>query len=144
MGLIGPMGPMRLMGLMRLMRLMGLIGLMSLMGCRGVTAEEQASLAAKGYYEHLVAGEYDAYLEGVSGLSSASADYRQQLRLGTEQYMKRVEALHQGIKTVEVSSARTDSTLHCVYVFLTLGFGDNTKEEICVPMVEQAGVYQMR
>ena len=32
--------------------------------CGGATPEEMASLAAKGYYEHLMRGEYRQFLEG--------------------------------------------------------------------------------
>ena len=76
--------------------------------CSNPTPEELASLAAKGYYEHLAAGEYDAYLEGVNGVKDAPDDYKSQYRIAAEQYVKRVNQLHQGIKKVEVSSAKTD------------------------------------
>ena len=112
--------------------------------CSNPTPEELASLAAKGYYEHLAAGEFDAYLEGVNGVKDAPDDYKSQYRIAAEQYVKRVNQLHQGIKMVEVSSAKTDSTLHCTNVFLVLTFGDTSREEICVPMVESDGVFRMR
>jgi hypothetical protein len=112
--------------------------------CSNPTPEELASLAAKGYYEHLAAGEYDAYLEGVNGVKDAPDDYKSQYRIAAEQYVKRVNQLHQGIKMVEVSSAKTDSMLHCTNVFLVLTFGDSSREEICVPMVEAEGVFRMR
>jgi hypothetical protein len=110
----------------------------------GVSREEQAALAAKGYYEHLAAGEYDAYLDGVSGMTDAPADYRQQQRIAAEQFMKRLQQQHKGISSVEVSSAKTDSSLHCTNVFLLLCFGDSTKEEVCVPMVYKNGLFWMR
>jgi len=108
------------------------------------TPEELASLAAKGYYEHLAKGEYDAYLEGVNGVAAAPADYREQLLQGTKLYVERVNRQFQGIHSVEVSSARVDSTLHCVNVFLTICFRDSTREEVCVPMVEKNGAFLMR
>ena len=112
--------------------------------CSNPTPEELASLAAKGYYEHLAAGEYDAYLDGVNGAMNAPDDYRNQLCKGAELYMTRVKELHKGISTIEVSSAMTDSSLHCTNVFLLLCFGDSTKEEICVPMVQKDGQFRMR
>ena len=117
----------------------------SLFSCNGVlTPEEQASLAAKGYYEHLVAGEYDAYLDGVIGMTEAPADYRQQQRVAIEQFMKRLTEQHKGINSIEVSSVKTDSTLHCTNVFLLICFTDSTQEEICVPMVQKNGLFWMR
>jgi len=113
--------------------------------CKGaLTPEECASLAAKGYYEHLAAGEYDAYLDGVNGMTDAPADYRRQQRIAAEQFMKRLQQQHKGISAVEVSSAKTDSSLHCTNVFLILCFADSTKEEVCVPMVEKNGLFWMR
>ena len=112
--------------------------------CANPTPEELASLAAKGYYEHLAAGQYDEYLQGVSGVEEAPDDYRQQLRKAAEQYLKDNQRLHRGINEVRVSSVKTDSTLHCTQVFLLLCFGDSTMEEICVPMVEQNGRWKMR
>ena len=114
------------------------------MSCTDPTPEELASLAAKGYYEHLVAGEYDAYLEGVNGVADAPEDYRQQLRIAAEQYVKLVNDRYKGIKSIEVSSAKTDTSLHYTNVFLILCFGDSTREEVCVPMVETDGVFRMR
>jgi hypothetical protein len=37
-----------------------------------------------------------------------------------------------------------DSTLHLMQVFLVLGYGDNSQEEVVVPMVEQQGMWLMR
>ena len=56
----------------------------------------------------------------------------------------RLQQQHKGISSVEVSSAKTDSSLHCTNVFLLLCFGDSTKEEVCVPMVYKNGLFWMR
>ncbi|MBQ8655701.1 MAG: hypothetical protein IJ527_01365 [Prevotella sp.] len=112
--------------------------------CNELTPEEQASLAAKGYYEHLAAGEYDQYMEGVSGTKEAPADYTEQLRASAKQYVGRLKQQHQGIEAVEVRSARSDTTLHCTEVFLLLRFTDTATEEICVPMVEQDGRWLLK
>ena len=44
---------------------LGVIGLLALAGCGSPTSEQMASLAAKGYYDHLIRGEYESFLEGV-------------------------------------------------------------------------------
>ena len=50
--------------LVRLERL-GLLVCLALLGCSQPTPEELASLAAKGYYDHLIHGEYESFLEGL-------------------------------------------------------------------------------
>ena len=112
--------------------------------CSGLTPEEQASLAAKGYYEHLIEGDWDAYMEGVNGADGAPVDYVEQLRASAKQYVQSLKQLHQGVQSIEVASIRTDSTLQCTQVFLVLNFGDATHEEICVPMVENNGRWRMK
>ena len=54
--------------------LIGIVGLLGLLGisCGNPTAEEMASLAAKGYYEHLIHGDYDQFLQGKNGLNKHS------------------------------------------------------------------------
>lgn len=129
----------------RLVYLFLVIIIIGVASCGGnLTPEEMASLAAKGYYEHLAAGEYDAYLQGVAGCDSAPEDYVAQLRLGAQRYVQRCHQLHHGISEVRVSSVKPDSTLSCTQVFLLLLFADSTREEICVPMVEQNGKWRMR
>lgn len=46
------------------------IALLLLCACSGTSAEEMASLAAKGYYEHLIQGEYKHFLAGKAGADS--------------------------------------------------------------------------
>lgn len=128
----------------RLVYLFLVIIIIGVASCENPTPEEMASLAAKGYYEHLAAGEYDAYLQGVAGCDSAPDDYVAQLRLGAQRYVQRCHQLHHGISEVRVSSVKPDSTLSCTQVFLLLLFADSTREEICVPMVEQNGKWRMR
>lgn len=128
----------------RLVYLFFVIIIIGVASCENPTPEEMASLAAKGYYEHLAAGEYDAYLQGVAGCDSAPEDYVAQLRLGAQQYVQRCHQLHRGISEVRVSSVKADSTLRCTQVFLLLSFADSTHEEVCVPMVEQNGKWRMR
>ena len=62
------------------------------------------------------------------------------------EYMKDVEQKHNGLRSVVVSPnvGRIDSTLHVVYAFLLLSYGDSTKEEVTVPMVQVDGDWKMR
>ena len=110
-----------------------------------LSSEEMASLAAKGYYEHLIHGEYEQYLEGKDGLDrQATEDYWNQLLDNCNQFVRQQETAHRGISEVRVVSAKNDTLQKYTNVFLVLCFGDSTNEEIVVPMVERDGRWKMK
>ena len=110
----------------------------------GPSPEELASLAAKGYYDHLLNGEYDHFLEGMNGLDSIPDDYREQLLTGYKQFMALQDKAHLGIREVRIANAKTDTIQKYTNVFLVLCFGDSTNEEVVVPMVEREGRWRMK
>ena len=124
--------------------LVALIGCAIIFGC-SVTPEEQASLAAKGYYEHLMNGEYEKFLQGKAGLDkSTERVYWSQLMDNCHQFIRQQESAHRGIHEVRVVNAKTDTLHKYTNVFMMLCFGDSTNEEIVVPMVERDGRWYMR
>ena len=120
------------------------VALLVIAACSSPTPEELASLAAKGYYDHLIHGEYDEFLEGKSGVESLSDNYREQLLTTYRQFMAQQDQSHHGIREVRISRATTDTLQHFTNVFLVLCYGDSVNEEIVVPMVAQAGRWRMR
>ena len=123
----------------------GLIGLIGFVGCSsGPTAEERAAQAAKIYYDHLVAGRYEQFLDSKVGGDSLPAAYREQLLTACQQFMAQQTKAHRGISDVRISNARTDSLADYVSVFLLLCYADSTQEEIVVPMVEHDGRWCMK
>ena len=104
--------------------------------CARLSPEQQAALAAEGYYRHLLAGEYEQFLQGRVGSDSLPEAYREQLLTGYRQFMAQQQDKHGGITAVSVSSVRTDSLDAYTSVFLLLCYGDSTQEEIVVPMVD--------
>ena len=130
--------------------LVGIVGLLGFLGilvmsCGNPTAEEMASLAAKGYYEHLIHGEYEQFLQGKVGLNKHSEqEYWNQLRDNCHQFVHQQEQAHRGIHEVRVVNAKTDTLQKYTNVFMMLCFGDSTNEEIVVPMVERDGRWYMR
>lgn len=133
------------------LRSLGVIGLLALAGCGSPTSEQMASLAAKGYYDHLIHDEFESFLEGVdvpdypaiheeAGLPS----YYDQLLDNYRQFMAQQQTAHGGIREVRIVRAKTDSLLHYTNVFLTLCFCDSTNEEIVVPMVNRDGRWRMK
>ena len=110
----------------------------------GVSREEQAALAAKGYYTHLVLGEYEQFVEGRFMADSLPADYRSQLIEGYKQFVAQQMEARKGIQEVSVSRAYTDSLAGYTNVLLMLCYGDSTTEEVVVPMVERNGRWMMK
>ncbi len=115
--------------------------------CGSPTPEELSSLAAKGYYEHLVRGEYKQFLEGKELLALdtiGTINRMEEQEVNLRQFMARQENEHRGIREVRISNAKTDSIEKYTNVFLVLCFGDSTNEEIVVPMVERDGRWRMK
>lgn len=113
--------------------------------CSSPTKEELASLAAKGYYDHLIRGEYTQFLEGMDQREAMGEDdYRSQLLDTYRQFVAQQEEAHRGIREVRIVNAQTDTIEKYTSVFLTLCFGDSTNEEIVVPMVERHGSWRMK
>ena len=128
------------------MRKLAVIVLLAMMAaCGSATKEELASLAAKGYYDHLIHGEYEQFYEGMDqrALSDEPA-YRSQMLDNLRQFMARQEREHRGVLEVRVSNATTDTVQQFTNVFLVLCFGDSTNEEVVVPMVERNGAWRMK
>ena len=121
------------------------IGSVFFIACSGVSKEELASLAAKGYYEHLIHGEYEHFLEGKDGLdSNIDKEYWDQLLGNCHQFSRQQENSHRGVREVRVVTAKTDTVQKYTNVFIVLCFGDSTNEEIVVPMVERDGRWLMK
>ena len=122
-----------------------------LAACGSATKEELASLAAKGYYDHLIHGEYEQFYEGMDQRTlsdgtalSDEAAYRSQMLDNLRQFMARQAQEHRGVLEVRVSNATTDTVQQLTNVFLVLCFADSTNEEIVVPMVERQGAWRMK
>ena len=123
----------------------------ALAACGSATKEELASLAAKGYYDHLIHGEYEQFYEGMDQRTlpdgtalSDEAAYRSQMLDNLRQFMARQTQEHRGVLEVRVSNATTDTVQQLTNVFLVLCFADSTNEEIVVPMVERHGAWRMK
>ncbi len=108
------------------------------------TPEEQAGIAAKEYYDCLLAGDFDGFLHGKAGMDSVPGNYRAQMVTACEKYRQELEQMHGGLATVTISTAKCDSTQQVMHAFLLLHFKDSVKEEVIVPMVQLSGQWKMR
>ena len=128
----------------KLVYLVLLVSLAQWAACSSPTREELASLAAKGYYQHLIEGDFDHFLEGRVMADSLPDDYRSQLIDGYSQFQAQQVKARGGINEVRISRAFTDSTQQYTSVLLMLCYGDSTSEEVIVPMVEHDGRWMMK
>lgn len=108
------------------------------------SADEIAGRAAKLYYDYLVEGKYDAYVDGFYQPDSIPEVYREQLIANAKMFAAQQREERNGIASVRLLRARADSVRHVGHAFLLLCYGDSTKEEIVVPMVEHKGVWMMK
>lgn len=109
-----------------------------------VRQEDVALQAAKAYYDQLLHGDYDSYVEGCLKGDSVAPVYRHQLLLNAQMFMEQQNSEHNGISEVKTLRAAYDSSAHTVDAFLALLYADSTVEEIVVPMVEKNGVWYLR
>ncbi len=123
------------------------IGFVLLSACsQKLSQEEEAAKAAQSYYQLLIDGQTDKFLQGKMGSDSFPDGYREQMLGVYEQYVREVKEEHGGIREVLISDniGKTDSSNHLVYTFLVLCFGDSAQEEITVPMVDKDGIWKMK
>jgi hypothetical protein len=105
---------------------------------------ELAAQAAKAYYDYLLHDKYEEFVGGRYQPDSIPANYREQLITNARMYVGQMKAERKGLKAVSVASGKADTARHTANAFLILTYGDNTTEEIVVPMVEHQGVWYMR
>ena len=103
------------------------IALFALASCSKSASElkpdEMASRAAKLYYENLLHGKCEAYIDGFYRPDSIPESYREQLIVSAKQYVGQMKKDHQGLVSVETAGARVDTAKHVGEAYLLLGFG---------------------
>ena len=93
--------------------------LLSLAACRKqVDPAQMAAVAAKGYYDLLLEGNYEAYVDGFHYPDSIPASYRRQLLDNARMFIANQREAHKGIKRVEVTTAKADTATRSANVFL--------------------------
>lgn len=123
-----------------------LLSVMSLFSCKEKTPDPgyYAGIAAKGYYDMLLEGRYDEFVEGQNMPHRIPEEYRQQLVLNAKMFVEQQKNEHRGMKAFQVLDAKADTAHHIADVYLSVTYGDSTKEQIVVPMVEVEKKWKMR
>lgn len=123
-----------------------LLSVMSLFSCKEKTPDPgyYAGIAAKGYYDMLLEGRYDEFVEGQNIPHRIPEGYRQQLVLNAKMFVEQQKNEHRGMKAFQILDAKADTAHHIADVYLSVTYGDSTKEQIVVPMVEVEKKWKMR
>lgn len=109
-----------------------------------IDQKEVVGKTAKLYYEYLLQGKYDAYVDGFHRPDSIPRNYRSQLIDNAKMFMAQQKEEHNGIVGVEVGNVTIDTALHAANVFLVLSYGDSIKEQVLVPMIQKNDIWMMR
>lgn len=113
--------------------------------------EDVALQTAKAYYEQLLSGDVQSFLEGTLKGDTVPGDYKSQMLLNMQMYLEQQGKAHQGIAAVKASRATCDTAryandpLHITaQSFLVICYNDSTCEEVVVPMVKKGGIWYMQ
>jgi len=122
-----------------------LFAVLILASCKkGPSPDEIAAQVAKNYYEMLLKGHYDLYVDAHYQADSIPPSYREQLIANARMFMGQQQQEHRGIKQIGVVSAKADTVKRVANAFLSFSYGDSTTEEVVVPMVYQKGVWYLK
>ena len=108
-----------------------------LFACGGKTDKDPSEMVgrtAKLYYDNLLHGHYEEFVDGHFRPDSIPASYRSQLIDNMRMYVGQQNDEHHGIQEVRIVRATADTARHEGNAFLLLCFKDSTKEEVVVMM----------
>lgn len=129
-----------------------------LFSCSSDEPQNHADLAAqtaKVYYDQLLQGDIKSFVDGTAMHVKVVPTYREQLETNMKMFIGQQEKDHKGIKSVKkvkgTLTCPTDAqgqpkdTAHITAnAFLLFKYGDNTTEQVVVPMVRVNGTWMMR
>ena len=118
----------------------------AIMGCGGDAGKEKeaAALFAKGYYERLIEGNYEGYVDAHNKPDSQPPHYRRLPERNARHYAERQKSLNGGWVGVRIVGCRLDSLSPTAEVILQMCYADSTCEDVVVPMVERGGRWYIR
>ena len=135
----------------------GIFIALSLSSCKEENSNhaDLAAETAKVYYEQLLNGDIAAFVDGTAMHVDVVPTYREQLETNMKMFLGQQERDHKGIKSVKkvkgTLTCPTDAeglpkdTAHLTAnAFLIFNYGDDTSEQVVVPMVRVNGTWMMK
>lgn len=117
--------------------------LLAFAGCSHINHGEIAAQTAKQYYDTLMQEKYEIFVDGKYKPDSIPDSYRAQLVDNAKMFIQQ-QNLRKGIVKVQVDSGVADAKNSTANAFLTIVYGNNTRENIVVPMVKHGVKWYMK
>lgn len=111
---------------------------------KNVDQGKLAAKAAKHYYEQLLKGDYEAFLNNENRTNNLPDNYRKQLLLNLKQFVAQQDSVHHGIDSITLGASHFSAKDNTASVFLLFCYGDKTTEQVVVPMVKEHGKWILR
>ena len=130
----------------RLIYALMLVAVVAIVACSKKTGGDNKAAAyfAKGYYERLIEGNYEGYVDALNYPDSIPPSYRSQLVLNAKLFTEKQKGIHGGWVGVEIAGCVIDSLSPTAQAILNLCYADSTREKVVVPMVERDGRWYIR
>ena len=103
-----------------------------------------AANAAKEYYDMLIDGKYDRFVDGMNYANPIPDSYREQLEMNARMFVGEIDGERKGLREVRVINCVNDSVLPAANAYLMLCFGDSTFEQVVAPIVKRDGRRYMK
>ncbi len=111
---------------------------------KNVDQGKLAAKAAKHYYEQLLKGDYEAFLNNENRTNNLPDNYRKQLLLNLKQFVAQQDSVYHGIDSITLGASHFSAKDNTASVFLLFYYGDKTTEQVVVPMVKEHGKWILR
>ena len=111
---------------------------------KNVDQGKLAAKAAKYYYEQLLKGDYEAFLNNENRTNNLPDNYRKQLLLNLKQFVAQQDSVHHGIDSITLGASHFSAKNNTASVFLLFCYGDKATEQVVVPMVKERGKWILR
>lgn len=119
------------------------------MACGSKKGEEAkdgffAAKAAKAYYEQLVKGKFDAFINGEVRSQRLPQTYKDQLAINLQKFTEARTKDHAKVDSITIVNATFSVKDSTARAYLMLHYADTTQEQIVVPMEKHHGKWLMR
>ena len=129
----------------RFLSILPLVSIILFTACRKEVQDLNSGAAvcsqAETYYQNLMSGQYEKYLEGISGACTMLPEQRSQTLQALKTFCQNQQAQHGGMVSVHGIEALLQGKRAEVYMDII--YADSVSERIVIPMVLKDSVWRM-